>query len=163
MEASQQVKEVLTRHRVFLAIIAKAVSLRSEYTKASLSLFQEEINKIYEVRRKEVDDSPEYTADEKKVIFKKLQHKMVEKPMQDKYNEENKINRQLTQIIEGINPDPSTILLTQAMDELSKAKDPREVVLLLSMYNKGTFDETLKTVMKNEKTTNSSGIITLGT
>jgi hypothetical protein len=161
METSQQVKEVLTRHRVFLAIIAKAVALRTEYTKASLNLFQEELNKAYEGRRKEIDESPEYTLDQKKVIFKKLQHKLVTKPMQDKHNEEQKINRQLTEMIDGINPDGSTILLTQALDELSKAKDPKEVVLLLSLYNKGVFNETLKTVMSNEKTNSSSSIITL--
>jgi hypothetical protein len=173
----EKVKEISAHHRVFLGLIASAVTIRSAYTKDAMELFQEELNKAYEPTRKDIEEQwlkaiKEATIPEKKKAlnagrekaFSKAHHKMVTKPMQEKWKEEEKINRFLYNIMASTVPDSVTILITKCIDEILKAKDPRDLLTIISMYNKGIFDQVLTSAKEQQnghetKNSSNSGIM----
>lgn len=150
MESNEH-EEVLIKHRIFLSLIAVATHLRADYTPKALKLFKDELNVVYEETRKKLDEE---LVDQEPLIrkkaFSRAQHKLIDKPFSEKYKAEQKINRILTEVIDQTIADGNTILLTQVIQELCRAKDLRDVVTLLVMYNKGNFEQIFKKIKENE-------------
>ena len=164
MESNEH-EEVLVKHRIFLSLIAVATHLRADYTPIALKLFKDELNVVYEEARKKIEEElADQDISVRKKAFSKAQHKLIDKPFQEKYKQEQKVNRLLTEVIDQTIADSNTILLTQVVQELCRANDLRDVVTLLVMYNKGNFNETFKKIKENENsknTINNPSIITI--
>lgn len=163
MESNEH-EDVLIKHRIFLSLIAVATHLRADYTPKALKLFKDELNVVYEEARKKIEEElGDQDVSIRKKAFSRAQHKLIDKPFQEKYKQEQKVNRLLTEVIDETIADSNTILLTQVIQELCRANDLRDVVTLLVMYNKGNFNETFKRIKENENSkiiTNNPTIIT---
>lgn len=167
-------KETTAQHTVFLALIAAAVKLRLHYTDSALEIHQEFLNHSFEDTRKKLEeaakaseeDSPARNAKNWENIdnrLRKAHKKYVETPMKNKEREEREINRQLIEIMNGVSPSGATILMTSCVEEMLKAKNVKDLLTIIKMYNEGKFEETFKIIHanehKNQNSNNSSPIV----